>query len=176
MSPPKILIYLFRTDLRVSDNPILHAVQNGSASSDVYSHLLPLYVIPADRITVNGFLKPEFERNQPYPDAVSAVGGVPRCGPFRARFLADSLLDLKESLKAIGSDLVIRPGRAVDVIDAILRHFAADGFARGEVAGVWMTSEETTEEAREQKEIEDLVRSGGKDFRLFSDEKYLVDE
>ncbi|TVY88088.1 putative cryptochrome DASH, mitochondrial, partial [Lachnellula willkommii] len=126
--------------------------------------------------TVNGFLKPEFEEHPPYPDATSAIGGVPRCGPFRARCLADSLWDLKESLRAIGSDLVIRPGKVVDVIDAIFQHFAADGFARGEVAGVWMAREETTEEAREQRDLENLVRSKGKDFRLFSDEKYFMDD
>jgi deoxyribodipyrimidine photo-lyase len=176
MALPKILIYLFCSDLRVSDNPVLHAIQESSVLNDLFSHLLLLYVIPADRITVNGFLKPEFEEHPPYPDATSAIGGVPRCGPFRARFLADSLWDLKESLRAIGSDLVIRPGKVVDVIDAIFQHFAADGFARGEVVGVWMAREETTEEAREQRDLENLVRSKGKDFRLFSDEKYFMDE
>jgi hypothetical protein len=39
-----------------------------------------------------------------------------------------------------------------------------------------MVSEETTEEAREQREIEDLVPSNGKEFRLFLDEKYFIDE
>jgi deoxyribodipyrimidine photo-lyase len=138
--------------------------------------LLPLYVIPADRITINGFLKPEFEEHPPYPDAISAIGGVPRCGPHRARFLADSLWDLKESLKAIGSDLVIRPGKAIDVIRAIFQYFAADGFARGEVAGVWTTREDTMEEAQEQSDLQNLVCSAGKEFRLFSDEKYVMDE
>jgi deoxyribodipyrimidine photo-lyase len=174
---PKILIYLFRSDLRLSDNPVLHAIQqHTSKPSDIYSHLLPLYVIPADRITVNGFLNPEFEGRPPYSDAMSAVGGIPRCGPHRARFLADSIWDLKESLEAIGSDLLIWPGKAVDVINAIFQHFAADGFSRGDVAGVWMSSEETTEEAQEQRDIESLVLSNGKEFRLFSDEKYFIDE
>jgi hypothetical protein len=46
----------------------------------------------------------------------------------------------------------------------------------GEVVGVWMTADEGCEEKDEAKEVQRLVEDKGKQFRLFPDEKYYVDE
>lgn len=45
--------------------------------------------------------------------------GNPKAGSYRAQFLLESVLDLKKSLKAADSDLVIKLGKPEDVIPGI---------------------------------------------------------
>lgn len=54
MSGSNILIYLLRRDLRVSDNPILHAFS--TREDHGFTHLLPLYVFPAQQLEAMGFI------------------------------------------------------------------------------------------------------------------------
>lgn len=204
---PSVLIYLFRRDLRIADNPILHEIskvygqwqkpsktkpppgaQDSSAdreagvrlndsdarprSSKPFTHLLPLYVFPAQQVEVSGFLDPD-ETRSPYLEARSQVGGFWRCGPHRAKFLGETVWNLKDNLKKIDSDLVLRAGRAADVTKALLKEFKEKGT---EVSAVWMTAEEGVEEKREEREIRRVVQDEGKSFKLWADEKYFVDE
>src|SRR4051812_20077249 len=78
MSDSKLLIYLMRRDLRVSDNPILHSL--ATEKDHGFTHLLPLYVFPAQQVEVSGFIHAEGKKS-PYPEARSQVGGFWRCGP-----------------------------------------------------------------------------------------------
>ncbi len=45
--------------------------------------------------------------------------GFPKTGSFRARFLLESIADLRESLRAIGSDLILRQGFPEEIIPAL---------------------------------------------------------
>lgn len=169
---PRILIYLLRRDLRFSDNPILHEISKlGSQSHAPFTHLLPLYVFPAQQIEVSGFLRPG-ERS-PYPEARSQVGKFWRCGHHRVKFLAESVWDVKKSLENIGSGLEIRVGMLQDVVRQVL-----DGFKDGdaEVMGLWMTAEPGVEEKREERAVRKEVERHDKQFKLWADEKYFVDE
>lgn len=47
---------------------------------------------------------------------ITTPWGNPKTGNFRAQFLLESVLDLKQSLRNVGSDLVIKLGRPEDVI------------------------------------------------------------
>lgn len=49
------------------------------------------------------------------------VSGLPRTGPYRARFLFESVADLKRSLQSRGSDLSIRVGSASVIIPSIAK-------------------------------------------------------
>lgn len=204
---PSVLIYLFRRDLRIADNPILHEIskvygqwqkpsktksplgaQDSSTdreagvrlndsdarpkSSKHFTHLLPLYVFPAQQVEVSGFLGPNETRSL-HPEARSQVGGFWRCGPHRAKFLGETVWNLKDNMKKIDSDLVLRAGRAADVTKALLKEFKEKGT---EVSAVWMTAEEGVEEKREEREIRKVVQDEGKSFKLWADEKYFVDE
>ena len=141
-------------------------------SSKHFTHLLPLYVFPAQQVEVSGFLDPN-ETRSPYPEARSQVGGFWRCGPHRAKFLGETVWNLKDNLKNNGSDLVLRAGRITDVTKALLKEFKEKGT---EVSAVWMTAEEGVEERREEREIRRAVQEEGKSFKLWADEKYFVDE
>jgi deoxyribodipyrimidine photo-lyase len=88
-----VVIYALRRDLRLSDNPVFcelsHEFLSGSPS---FTHILPLYVFPADQVEISGFIPEDAESEatpkSPYPEARSQVGGFWRCGPHRAKFLA----------------------------------------------------------------------------------------
>ncbi len=56
-APTKILVYLIRRDLRFSDNPVLFEAQKIFASgSSPFTHLLPIYVFPANQVEISGFI------------------------------------------------------------------------------------------------------------------------
>lgn len=61
-----------------------------------------------------------------------------------------------------------------DVIRDLLEGFKNSGST--EVFGLWMTREEGVEEKREENEVRRAVEVEGKEFRLWIDEKYLIDE
>lgn len=42
--------------------------------------------------------------------------GTPKTGPYRAQFLLEAVLDLKDRLRGVGSDLLVHLGRPEDVI------------------------------------------------------------
>lgn len=170
----RVLIYLLRRDLRLADNPVFHEIARlHSQSQKPFTHLIPLYVFPAEQIEVSGFLSSDSERS-PYKEARSSVGGFWRCGRLRAKFIAESVWDLKKDLEGVGSDLVIRVGAVQDAVQSILDGLKDQNDV--EVHGVWMTSEEGWEEKQQEKHVKMLMQNGGKEFELFADEKYYINE
>lgn len=173
MSTSRVLIYLLRRDLRFADNPILHEISKSYEQlQHSYTHLLPVYVFAAQQLEVSGFLSSDSERS-PFPEARSVAAGFWRCGPHRAKFLAESVWDVKNSLASIGSGLEIRVGMVAQVVKEML-----DGFKKEktEVVGVWMTEEEGVEEKREERDVRNAASEAQTDFKLFIDEKYYIDE
>lgn len=89
------VIVWFRNDLRLHDHvPLRAAVDSGRP-------VLPLYVVDPRH-----YARGEF--------------GYPRTGPFRARFLLQALADLRSSLRARGSELVVRRGHPEAVIPQLV--------------------------------------------------------
>ncbi|KAF4124530.1 deoxyribodipyrimidine photo-lyase [Geosmithia morbida] len=183
MDGDKVLIYLLRRDLRTSDNPILHHLETSSPSSSSpsspaaadderhhrgFTHLLPVYVFLPNQIEVSGLVRPG--KQSPYPPAVSAIAKFWRCGPHRARFLAQSVWDLKDNLEELGSGLAIRTGDFGTVVKSIL------GALGGATAEVWMTEELSHEEKLDQDAVASACQAAGITFKLWPDEKYFVDD
>ncbi|KAK4117758.1 cryptochrome, partial [Canariomyces notabilis] len=164
-----VLIYVMRRELRASDQPIFHHL--ASTSSHGFSHLLPVYVFHAKQIDISGFVS-QGSMN-PYPPARSRLGNYPRCGPHRARFLGESVVELQQSLESLGSGLVIRVGMIDDVVRSLAEGLTTNGY---KVAAIWMTSHEGTEEKHDEKTVADLCGDLGAGFRLWEDEKYLIDD
>lgn len=167
MSDSKLLVYLMRRDMRVSDNPILHHL--ATEKDHGFTHLLPLYVFPAQQVEVSGFI--EGEGKCPYPEARSQVGGFWRCGPHRAKFLGESVWDLKEGLEKVGSGLCIRAGMVGDVVSQLLKETK-----NVKIGAVWMTAEEGVEEQREERDVRQACEKAGVKSKFWVDEKYLLDE
>ena len=162
-----------RRDLRLGDNPILHEVSRHlKQTQQPYTHLLPLYVFPAQQMEVSGLLNSPDARS-PYPEARSPSGGFWRCGPHRVRFLTESVWNVKKSLEGVGSGLELRAGMLGDVVRELLAGYRD---IDAKVVGVWMTSEEGIEEKREEREVRQAAEKSGVDFKIWVDEKYYIDE
>lgn len=168
----RTLIYLLRRDLRIVDNPILHEIGKlHSQSQRPFDNVLPIYVFQAHEMEVSGLIPANSDAKSPYPEARSDVGKFWRCGPLRAKFIAESVWDIKKSLEDVGSGLEIRVGMIGDVVKHIL-----DNFSGGEVTGVWMTDEEGVEEKRQIRAVKKELESRGKEFKLWKDEKMFIDD
>ena len=171
----KVLIYLLRRDLRVADNPILYEIGKlNSQSQKPFTHVLPLFVFPSQQVETSGFISSK-DAKSPYPEARSQVGNYWRCGHLRSKFMAESVWDVKKGLQALNSDLVICVGMLGDVIKQILDGFENQG-SEAEVTGVWMTEEIAVEERREEHAVRRELEKRGKEFKLWTDEKYFIDD
>ncbi|KAF2212150.1 hypothetical protein CERZMDRAFT_84544 [Cercospora zeae-maydis SCOH1-5] len=170
----RVLVYLLRRDLRLADNPVFHEIAKLNAQSQKpFTHVLPIFVYPAEQVEVSGFLASEQEKS-PYKEARSRVGNFWRCGSHRVKFLAESVWDLKKDLQKVQSDLVVRVGSVKDAVGSILDGYRAKDGA--ELHGLWMTSEEGWEEKNEEEAVKSLLEKDGKEFKLWVDEKYYVDD
>ncbi|KAI5924453.1 DASH family cryptochrome [Camillea tinctor] len=169
MSKSSTLIYLVRRDLRVSDNPILHHLV--SSPSHGFTHLLPIFIIPPHQIQVSGLLKDG--TTSPFPEARSELGGLWRCGPHRAKFIAQSIWNMKDNLVKLKSDLQIRVGNSSQILKNIVSELKAND---QDVGAIWMIGEVGYEEEQEEKRIAKACSSLGIDFQVWTDEKYFIDD
>ena len=96
----RILIW-YRNDLRVHD---LLALKNAVEQS---AEIIPVYCFD-DRM----FGKTTF--------------GFPKTGNYRAQFLIESVMDLRDSLQKLGSNLVVRRGLPEEIVGAIAEQLKVD--------------------------------------------------
>ncbi|KAF1963030.1 cryptochrome [Byssothecium circinans] len=199
---PQVLIYILQHDVRLSDNPIFYAASPQSAPKETnteqydtqlredsfvstqhapyFTHFLPVYVYPANQIEVSGFIADPSKRS-PYPEARSRVARLWRTGVHRAKFITEGVWDLKQRLENLGcgSGLVIRVGTIEDVVEGILDWFENDGGSggsRADIAGVWMTSEEGTEERNSRNRVKRMAEQRDIHFKVWDDVKYYIDD
>lgn len=94
---PDIIFHWFRgTDLRLHDNPALD--RSASICAKTESNLVPVFCFD-----------PRYFGN----DARSDFGSL-KCGPKRARFVLESVMDLRKSLQRQGSELLVACARPED--------------------------------------------------------------
>jgi deoxyribodipyrimidine photo-lyase len=95
-----ILIW-FRNDLRLHDHEPLHrALQAGARDS-------PRLLLSIPR---------QFDQT---------AFGFPKTGACRAQFLIESVAALRQSLRQLGSDLIVRQGQPEAILPGLARHLAA---------------------------------------------------
>ena len=97
MSEKTILVW-FRNDLRIHDNEILlEATRKADKVLPVYC-FDPYYFQPT-------------------------TSGAPKTGSFRARFLIESVADLRKNLQALGSQLIISIGNPAEIIPQLAEEY-----------------------------------------------------
>ena len=69
--------------------------------------------------------------------------GFDKTGPFRARFLLESLQDLRQSLQGLGGDLVVRQGTPEDIIPDLAKQTGAEAVNCFEEVGTEESAVET---------------------------------
>ncbi|MCC8426549.1 DASH family cryptochrome [Mucilaginibacter sp. UR6-11] len=100
MSEKTILVW-FRNDLRIHDNEILlEAVRKADK-------VLPVYCF------------------DPYYFNTGA-NGAPKTGALRARFLLESVADLRKNLQALGGELIVRVGNPAEVLPQLATQYAVN--------------------------------------------------
>ncbi len=128
----KVVIW-FRQDLRLHDNEAMH---------DALRHderALPVYVF--DERVFKGKTK----------------HGFPKTGKFRTQFIIESIHDLRKSLRAIGSDLIVRVGKPEEEVYKIARDTRA--------SWVFCNRERTQEEIEVQDKLEENLWTVGQELR-----------
>ncbi|MBK9015754.1 MAG: DASH family cryptochrome [Saprospiraceae bacterium] len=131
---PKIGIVWFRQDLRLHDNEALtEALQH-------CDKIIPVYVFE-ERIF----------------QGKTRQFGFPKTGKFRAKFLLESVEDLRRSLRTKGSELVVRFGKPVEELFKIAKQF--------KTSWVFCNRERTQEELDVQDELEHRLWSIGQEVR-----------
>lgn len=124
MAARRILIW-YRNDLRIHDHEPLHQAQK------VGAQIVPVYCFDPRQFGQTSF-------------------GFPKTGAFRAQFLLESLADLRQSLRSLGSDLILRHGKPEAVLPELAKSL--------EIGTVHyhreVTSEELTVETALKTELE----------------------
>lgn len=120
----KTAIVWFKTDLRLTDNETLVKAINQN------DEIIPVYCFDEAHYETTAF-------------------GFKKTGSFRAQFLMESLIDLDNSLRALGSGLLILKGKPELEIPKVVQQYKAQKvYAKREVA-----HEEKQTEARVQAEL-----------------------
>lgn len=110
-------IVWFRNNLRLHDNEALHRALD-------YDTVIPIYVFDPQWFGETAF-------------------GFPKTGAQRARFLLETLQNLRENLQSRGSDLIVRQGKTDEILaELAVVHKASIIFAEKEVASEEVAIEE----------------------------------
>ena len=130
----KSVIIWFRQDLRLHDNEALYdALKAGE-------QIIPIYVFD-ERVFLS---KTKF--------------GFPKTGKFRAQFIIESVQDLRNNLRALGSDLIVRVGKTEDIIFEIAQ--------KAKTSWVFCNRERTEEEVAVQDALEQKLWAIGQEVRF----------
>jgi deoxyribodipyrimidine photo-lyase len=85
--------------------------------------------------------------------------GFPKTGIYRAKFILDSVLDLKKSLQKLGSDLYVRIGKPEEEIYQLAKQM--------KTSWVYCNRERTKEEVDVQNNLEQKLWSIGQELRYY---------
>ncbi|CAE6419686.1 unnamed protein product [Rhizoctonia solani] len=173
----RIAIALLRNDLRVSDNPILHAARNASG----ITHLLPLFVFDDRQVELSGvvgYREAQHGGDEPLPIAKTRICGFWRTGRHRVslaspRFLVQSVFDLKSQLKSAGSDLGVYLGRPENVVPHLIHQLQKQGDT---IEGVWLQRESASEEVSVERQLSRALQGMRTTLHLDSGARTLVHE
>lgn len=128
MVEKRILIW-YRNDLRLHDHePLVKALKSGAT-------VIPIYCFDPRQFGTTSY-------------------GFPKTGAFRAQFLLESVANLRQNLRSLGSDLIVRSGRPEDMIAAIAQELDAEAvYYYREVASEELTVESALETALRAQNI-----------------------
>ena len=133
MKQQRVIVW-FRQDLRIHDNEALtDALKSGE-------EVIPVYVF--DERIFKGKTRFGFKKTE----------------NFRAKFIIESVLDLKKSLNALGSNLIVRIGKPEEEIFKIAR--------KAKSSWVFCNRERTREEIEVQDALERNLWSVGQEVRF----------
>ncbi|MBK8620842.1 MAG: DASH family cryptochrome [Saprospiraceae bacterium] len=126
-------IIWFRNDLRIHDNEAL------TEALDKKAKIFPVYIFD-ERIF---FGKTSF--------------GFEKISSFRTRFIIESVMNLRDNLKSLGADLIVRTGKPEDILFEIAKNL--------KTSWVYCNRERTQEEVTVQDALEKKLWTIGQELR-----------
>ena len=137
MNKQNILVW-FRNDLRSHDCETLYRASQDAQQTS--AKIFPVYCFdPAH------FDKTHF--------------GFEKTGAFRAKFLIESIVNLRESLRSLSSDLIVRVGHPDQVLPGLVQQL--------EISAVYYHAEDTTEEKTLEKKLGSILKKQNVSFKSF---------
>lgn len=130
----KRVIVWFRNDLRLHDNEAL------TNALEVAEEVIPVFVFD-DRLYRGRTGRFDF----------------PKTGAYRARFMIESVEDLRDNLRALGSDLIVREGKPEEVLFELAQRY--------ETSWIFCNRERTREEVDVQEALEQRLWTIGQEVR-----------
>lgn len=127
MTPKRILIW-YRNDLRLHDHQPLYSALNTQAQ------IIPVYCFDPRQFAKTSY-------------------GFPKTGAFRAQFLLESVADLRQSFRTLGSDLIIRQGQPEIIIPELVKLLNIDA--------VYYYQEATSEELTVEQNLKTALAAFG---------------
>jgi len=125
MTKERNLIW-YRNDLRIHDHELLYKANKTDGE------IIPFYCFDNRQFAITSF-------------------GFPKTGAFRAQFLLETVINLRNSLQKLGSDLIVRKGLPEEIIPQICQEL--------KITTVYFFSEVTSEEKEvEQKLLTQLKK------------------
>lgn len=124
-----IAICLFRNDLRIHDNPILHHAQKSIAN-----YILPVYIFDPQFFDISR-IPGLSEKHEP---PTTWFYKLPRNSNNRVKFVMEAVSDLQASLKRRGSDLCVQFGKPDVVLGRIVDRLVQDGY---QIQGLYYSRE-----------------------------------
>lgn len=128
------IIYWFRNDLRLKDNQALSAAVSSA------DEIIPVYV----------FDPRQFEKTKL---------GFRRTSALRARFLVESVAELRENIRQKGGDLLVRTGAPEAIVAKLAEDFNADY--------VYTSKEVAPQETRIESSLSKNLKIANVDIKLF---------
>ena len=116
----KTILIWYRNDLRLHDHEAIEQAREQKAK------IVPVYCFDERHFQTTSF-------------------GFPKTGAFRAQFLIESVIDLRNSLQKLGSNLVVRMGLPEQIIPSLAQQFQVDA--------VYYHREVTAEEVAVEKRL-----------------------
>jgi deoxyribodipyrimidine photo-lyase len=127
VTPKRILIW-YRNDLRLHDHQPLSSALNTQAQ------IIPVYCFDPRQFTQTSY-------------------GFPKTGAFRTQFLLESVADLRQSFRKLGSDLILRLGKPEIIIPELVKILNIDA--------VYYYQEATSEELSIEQNLKTALAALG---------------
>jgi deoxyribodipyrimidine photo-lyase len=137
MNKQSILVW-FRNDLRSHDSETLYRASQEAQQTG--AKIFPLYCFDTAHFDETSF-------------------GFEKTGAFRAKFLIESVVNLRESLRSLSSDLIVRVGHPDQVLPKLVDQL--------EIGAVYYHAEVPTEEKNLEKKLGSILKEQNVGFKSF---------
>lgn len=144
MAQPRLTLVWLRNELRTHDNFLLHAAAERGGV------VLPVYV---------------FDSGEVGKTAKSPLTGAAKTGPFRTKFLLESVSNMRENLRLkCSSNLLVASGKPEHIFSTLIKGLLADAKTENLCISVLCSQSVCSEEQRTEELVNSALTAGLRDI------------